>query len=492
MAIDLTKPASEVATGPGSPYRPLLERLQGNILKPHGRNVERHIFLRFTGAPAAVRRWIRETLAPRILTSAEQFDQASARRADSDFDGGMVTFFYLSSAGYRFLGLNPRLFESKAFRKGMKDQGDGVLADLLGFGNKDPKPVRWEAGFREEVHAMVQLGDDAEDETRLLNGLSLLTAELAGLADILTVETGQALRRTVRDGTPLERPEPIEHFGYFDGISQPLFTADDLQNYYDDGKGTQGPGVWDPSAPLDLVLVDDPFTGEEEAYGSYFVYRKLHQDFGRFEDTVVACATATGHSPALAGAMTVGRFKDGTPVADFSAPTADYTNDFVYKTGDPDGFKCPAHAHARKVNPRATTPRTSPEKERRRRIARRGIPYGKPMPDICDAVQTDPNPHGDRGLLFMCFQANIEDQFEFIQRVWVDNPNFPTNVLNLPTGRDTGDDPLIGQDRNEAQRWPKAWGNAAAGREKFNFEAAVTLKGGEYFFAPSKPFLEGL
>ncbi len=28
--------------------------------------------------------------------------------------------------------------------------------------------------------------------------------------------------------------------------------------------------------------------------------------------------------------------------------------------------------------------------------------------------------------------------------------------------------------------------------KKFNFEAAVTLKGGEYFFAPSKPFLESL
>jgi Dyp-type peroxidase family len=495
MAIDLTRPASEVTTGAGSPYRPMLEKLQGNVLKPHGRNVERHVFLRFTGSPAEVRQWIREKLVPRILTSAAQFDQAAARRADPDFDGGMVTLFYLSSAGYRFLGFNPRVFESEAFRKGMKDQGDGIVAEALGFGNKDPKPVRWERGFRGEIHAMVQLGDDAADETRLLNGLSLLQTELANLAEILTVETGRALRRTVRDGQQLERPEPIEHFGYFDGISQPLFTADDLQNYYDDGKGTQGPGAWDPSATLELVLVDDPFADEEDAYGSYFVYRKLHQDFGRFEDRVADCAQAIGHSPDLAGAMAVGRFKDGTPVADFAVPTANYTNDFVFKSGDPDGFKCPVHAHVRKVNPRGTTPRTSPERERRRRIARRGIPYGKPMPDICDAVQTDSDPHGDRGLLFMCFQANIEDQFQFIQRVWVDNPNFPTNVLNLPSilgGQDSGDDPLIGQDQNEPQRWPKTWDNSAAGRTKFNFESAVTLKGGEYFFAPSRPFLAAL
>ena len=135
---------------------------------------------------------------------------------------------------------------------------------------------------------------------------------------------------------------------------------------------------------------------------------------------------------------------------------------------------------------------TSEAKERKRRIARRGIPYGKPMPEICDAVDTDADRAGDRGLLFLCFQANVEDQFEFIQRTWVDNPNFPDNVFNLPFEDDTGDDPLIGQDQNEKQRWPKKWGDKDAGRTKFNFEAAVTLKGGEYLFAPSLPFLKGL
>jgi len=492
MPIDLTKPAGDVSVDPGSPYRPLFEKLQGNILKSHGRNVERHVFLRFTGAPAAVRAWISGTIAPKVLTAAEQYDQARKRREDPNFDGGFVTLFFLSAQGYRYLGFNPGSFDSRAFKKGMKDQGDGLVEDFFSTGNKDPKPIRWEAGYRQTVHAMVQLGDDEEDETRLLNALSLLQTELAGLAEILAVETGRALRRTVDEGTATERIEPIEHFGYFDGISQPLFTAEDLQHYYADGKGTAAAGNWDPGASLDLVLADDPFTGEEDAYGSYLVYRKLYQNFGEWESRVTACATATGHSGELAGAMAVGRFKDGTPVVDFNAPTADYTNDFVFKTLDPDGFKCPAHAHARKVNPRGTTPSTSAASERKRRIARRGIPYGKPMPEICDSEQTDPNPAAERGLLFLCFQANVEKQFEFIQRTWVDNPNFPDNVLNLPFQDDTGDDPLIGQDQNEKQRWPKQWGNSGAGRKKFNFEAAVMLKGGEYFFAPSLPFLNGL
>jgi hypothetical protein len=87
---------------------------------------------------------------------------------------------------------------------------------------------------------------------------------------------------------------------------------------------------------------------------------------------------------------------------------------------------------------------------------------------------------------FLCFQAQIDEQFEFIQRTWVDNSLFPKGILFQ---RNTGDDPLIGQDADEAQRWPRKWGDHDAGRKSFNFESAVTLEGGEYFFAPSAPFL---
>ena len=493
MPIDLTRPATDVLVAPNSPYRPLFERLQGNVLKPHGRNVEKHIFLKFTGPAAAVRTWIRDVLTPRILTAAGQYDQALQRDADENFDGGLVTLFYLSAAGYRYLGFNPQNFDSSAFRKGMKDQGSGLIQDFFSTGNKDPKPNTWESTYRDSVHALVQLGDDPEDETRLLNSVELIKSEVAAFGVVLGIETGRALRRTVNKGLPTERVEPIEHFGYFDGISQPLFTKEDVDNYYDrDKKGTRGAGKWDPSASLDLVLADDPFTGEEDAYGSYLVYRKLYQNFGQWESRVAAAATGIGHTPDLTGAMAVGRFKDGTPVVDFDKPTAKYNNDFTFRSLDPDGFKCPAAAHARKVNPRGTTPSTSEASERRRRIARRGIPYGKPMPKICDSEDTDPNSAAPRGLLFMCFQANVERQFEFIQRTWVDNPNFPDNVLNLPFTDDTGDDPLIGQDLSEKQRWPKKWNDKNAGRTKFNLEAAVALKGGEYFFAPSLPFLKGL
>ncbi|MDB5683434.1 MAG: peroxidase [Sphingomonas bacterium] len=492
MAIDLTRPAKQVNIA-APEYAAFLAALQGNALKSHGRNESRHLFLKFTATPAQVRAWIRTRIAPRVLSAAAQRAQSAAGG-----DGGLVLLFYLSAEGYRYLGLDPSKLKSRIFNKGMKHHGSNLIAELFSTDNKDPKPGRWEAGFQKVIHAMVSLADDqAQDQTRLLNAVSLMQTELSGVADILLIDKGRALRRTVRDGTPLASPEPVEHFGYFDGISQPLFTREDLDRYRLDRKGDPDTG-WDPGASLDLLVEKDPFTTATDAYGSYLVYRKLHQDFGQFHAREDAAAAAAGLPDELGGALTVGRFEDGTPAVVSSTAGHAYTNDFVYKSPDPaksldpDGLRCPAHAHIRKVNPRGTTPRTSFEDERRRRITRRGIPYGKPMPGICDATEIDPNPAADRGLLFMCYQANIEKQFEFIQRTWVDNPNFPTNVLNLPTGQDTGDDPLIGQDKAEPQRWPRKWGDAAAGRVKFNFEAAVTLKGGEYFFAPSLPFLAAL
>jgi Dyp-type peroxidase family len=491
MAIDLTKPAKQVNIA-SNPYKVMLANLQGNALKSHGRNESRHVFLKFTGPKAKVRDWIRTKIAPRVLTAAAQRAQSAAGG-----DGGLVILFYLSAEGYRFLGLDPTKLKSRVFNKGMKHQGSNLIKELFDTDNKDPKPDKWEPGFQKTIHAMVSLADDqSQDQTRLLNEVSLLKTQIAGLAEILLIDEGRALRRTVRDGTPLASPEPIEHFGYFDGISQPLFTKEDLDRYKLDKKGDPDTG-WDPGASLDLLVEKDPFTNEADAYGSYLVYRKLFQNFGVFQAREEAVEDAVGLPEEQGGAMAVGRFEDGTPVAVFPDADKVYTNDFVYKSSDPaksadpDGWKCPAHAHIRKVNPRGTTPHTSFEDERRRRITRRGIPYGKPMPDICDAVATDPNPAADRGLLFMCYQANIEKQFEFIQRTWVDNPNFPDSVLN-PLQDKTGDDPLIGQNGNKPQRWPKEWGNPAAGRQKFNFEAAVTLKGGEYFFAPSKPFLASL
>ncbi|MBA2467557.1 MAG: peroxidase [Sphingomonas sp.] len=503
MALDLTKTAKQVDFGDAS-YTALLGNLQANILKSHGRNHARHLFIRFTGSPAAVRAWIKTKVAPNVTTARHQRDQSKSR-ADAEaagnkiFDGGLVTGFFLSAAGYTFLGFDAGKLPSKAFRKGMKDQNRFIGPEIalginLKLKNRDPEPAHWEPGFQGEIHALITLADDkvGGNLTRLLSRVDQHKTEIAAGVGVVThVQDGSVLRRPIFSEPG--RSEPIEHFGYFDGISQPVFSGKDLKRYYDeDQKRQPQPGDWDPSASLDLVLAKDPFTNAPDAYGSFFVYRKLEQDYDLFHQRAKSLAAAVSITGQLAGAFVVGRFEDGTPISLAGAPDGKAPENHFMHAKDKDGLKCPMHAHVRKANPRGTTPGTSLKDEAARRIARRAIPYGKPHPDLkCDETEFPSAKPGPRGLLFMCFQSNIEDHFEFIQRVWIDNNDFPSGTIPF-FEKDTGDDPLIGQDEAEPQHWPKRWNDKAAGTKKHDFEAAVTLKGGEYFFAPSKPFLNAL
>lgn len=471
MAVNLKRDAKHVDIE-APEYQPLLNNLQANILRPHGRNNVRHLFVAFTGGAAAARGWLKAS-ANKFTTARQQYDQIKAREANPGVDGGTVFNIYLSAAGYSALGLNPDAFDSDSYERGMKRP----------TGGKDPKPSTWEAPFQHEIHAMVAVADSSFSTAN--SEAQKVVSSLAGIGQVLAIQEGTTLRRPTGEGTF----EPVEHFGYFDGISNPIFTARDLAA---EKKQMQIGTAWDPTAPLNLVLRDDPFTDVEDAFGSFLVYRKLHQDVRLFEERVSELAAKIPQTEELTGAMLVGRFKDGTPVATHDAPTTDFsiTNDFNYK-GDEAAFKCPAHAHIRKVNPREEVgfPGGLLGDGRNRRIVRRGIPYGKPMPGLVGAsIPTDPNPSADRGLLFLCFQANIKAQFEFIQRKWVDEPNFPNGLI----GKNTGYDPLIGQGQDEGQRWPNKWGDEASGRDRISFESPVTLKGGEYFFAPSIAFLQAL
>src|SRR5437667_54621 len=376
MAVDLR----DTNIDPARPeYRKMLENLQSNILKPHGRKESNHLVLRFAAGPETIRGWIRE-FARREVTSAQKQLEETGTYHDHGTRGGLVASLALSAAGYRALGLLPEDFgdPGRAFRGGMKRRSFSLLAR-----NRDP------------------------------------------------------------------------------------------------------------SAPLGLVLVDDPFTSEEDCFGSYLVFRKLQQDVENFNAGVKDLATRLGADEALAGALVVGRFKDGTPVTLRPWDGLGAVNNFEYLAHDRVGNRCPFHAHIRKANQRGANPVLNPEEERTHRIVRRGIPYGvRPAPP--GGASADPAAAGEVGLLFQAFQGDIARQFGFIQRKWVDSPNFPEPLL-FP-GLKTGADPLIGQHPRAAQRWPRTWGRSGRflDRLRFNFGDYVRLRGGEYFFTPSLSFLKNL
>ncbi|MGH9834942.1 MAG: Dyp-type peroxidase [Blastocatellia bacterium] len=455
MAVDLD------ATGidPLDPkYDQMLKQLQGNILKSHGRDHSAHIVLRFTAEPHAAKQWIQRFARERLTTAKQQIEEAKQFR-ETRQPGKMFAGMFLSATGYQKLGFDPQQFneENDTFRLGMKHRRRVNVF----FQNKDPRVIEWEQAYSGEIDALIMLADDSADAVKA--AADSVVASVSSIATVLAVEHGHVLRDAAG--------KPIEHFGYIDGRSQPLFLKPELER--------EETSDWDPSAPLGQALAADPFNTAPDAFGSYFVFRKLEQNVHNFNQAVRDLAAQLQLDADLAGAMVVGRFKDGTPVTLTPEAGSGDVNNFNYKD-DLDATKCPFHGHIRKANQRGETPLTGEESERSRRIVRRGIPYGERAPGLTD------EPASGVGLLFMCYQADIAHQFEFLMRVWFDNPRFPEIVGN------TGDCPLIGQDGDAPQNWRNKWGDPDADETRINFGNWVRLKGGEYFFAPSVGFLQSI
>ena len=296
---------------------------------------------------------------------------------------------------------------------------------------------------------------------------------LAGTGEVLVVESGRKLTRS--GGVGGDGEPAIEHFGFVDGISQPLPIANDAE----EERARRGADRWDPECPLSLVLAPDH--PGAESFGSFLVFRKLEQNvraFSRAVDSLADRAGFVGRERERAGAWVVGRYRDGRPVLDGGSANGDFANDFLF-SDDGRALVCPFAAHVRKTNPRgdlAAPPRNLPlEMERSLRILRRGVTYGDRPDLVAGSANPDDLPEAGVGLLFMCFASRFEN-FE-IQQEGSDDNDFPEGGVGV--------DAVIGQNANPvAQRWPAAIDPPVT---MANF---VTLKGGEYFFAPSLTYLE--
>jgi Dyp-type peroxidase family len=369
--------------------------------------------------------------------------------------------FFLSASGYTYLDFaapqdSPSSRE-QSFIRGMK-RSRSIL--------NDPPPEQWDDGYRQDIHAMVLLADD--DELFLRRKARRLLEEVKAHADICAIEWGRVMRNA--------QGYAVEHFGFVDGRSQPLFFQSDLEWKRQTGDGTK---VWDPGAGPDLVLVPDPHGRPQYDSGSYLVFRKLEQNvrgFKTYEKKLAEALDLTGEDAKRAGALIMGRFEDGTPVVlQRTAGRSDpVPNNFTY-ADDLEGLKCPFQAHVRKVNPRrAGTPR----------IVRRGITYDEREPEPKDVPGLAALPSQRVGLLFMCYQRSIWKQFEYLQ-----------SQLASQSTMGTGVDPVIGQPEEwetSRQQWPTQWGNPHKQPKPFTFQGFVRLKGGEYFFAPSIHFLKSM
>jgi Dyp-type peroxidase family len=173
----------------------------------------------------------------------------------------------------------------------------------------------------------------------------------------------------------------------------------------------------------------------------------------------------------------IGRWPSGTPMA--LAPEKDdpgraLDNDFLYNNTDPSGLGCPFGSHIRRGNPRDTLGEDVDEAlkiTKRHRLIRRGRPYGPRCADPLDL-----NDKQERGLMFMCINANIERQFEFVQQTWINSPSFH----GLYDERDPIFSSFVAQAPGTMTIPRQPVRQRLTGLGEF-----VTVRGGAYFFLPS-------
>ena len=533
----------------------LLKDIQGNIIKSHGRTYSVYLFIRFelgedrnksTDRQKNVKNWIGNFADKYAISAIEQQAQTQEYKEsianNKTPPNKLFINFSLSFKGYEALGLDAE----KKFEKVRQQKINNSEANFrsshsfkLGMlGTLDSPPENqenWEheylQGNKQDIHALILLADSNPDY--LWEETNKIIDSIRSNNDIVIAKYENGLSRKIQINDRLQSVEP---FGFQDGISQPLFLKSDIDEVKDTDK-------WDPSANLRLVLNIDPFgnrfdedTSDAYSFGSFLVYQKLEQDVTAFNNKVSTLARVLADRGAdeqpkeeteqFVRAAIVGRFReDGRPMAEYgtlSRPEANEIelNNFNYEPdfSDRSRWRCPFHAHIRKVNPRAINSHVydgenyddSPQNQRNRRIVRRSASYGVPEEKHTSflSASTQENlehykalseklseklgiklDRGKEGTLFLCFQSDIKPQFEKL-RDYSNSKDFGPD----PHGN-MGADPISGQ-KNTAewpgQTWPRQWGVSDNPVEDFDFSEVVTPRGGEYFFTPSLSFLKSL
>lgn len=326
------------------------------------------------------------------------------------------------------------------------------------------------------------------------------------------------------------KPSRQEHFGFTDGFGDPVFDGQnppESQEQAAIGNGKLLPDqTWTPLATGEFLLgyPDEAQEVPGETYpfefirnGTFMAYRKLHENVASFQnyitDTAKTYMQVMGLPDDNAGleearqtimAKMAGRWQNGVPL--MVAPTYADSQTFearriaVYKSkdtaaiakfeqsyvdfkyhSDPLGAKCPMTAHMRRVNPRDGLDPNGNSRDskkwngsvmnNRRRILRRGLPYGVSDP-------ANPDDQEEHGIIFLAVCASLFRQFEFIQQQWIQYG------LDFNAGNDTC--PLLGNHDADAKFVIPT--DSAVSKPPFvcsKLPQLVEVRGGDYFFIPS-------
>ncbi|MEO8577181.1 MAG: peroxidase [Gemmatimonadales bacterium] len=316
-----------------------------------------------------------------------------------------------------------------------------------------------------------------------------------------------------------ENLDGVEPFGFADGISQPGIDWNEqrdhkaaqvtytnvaalgefLLGYRNEyNKYTDRPLLDADADSAGLLPAQDaPEKKDLGRNGTYMVMRDLRQDVRAFWQFIDRQSGGNVEEREKLGAALVGRTRAGDPLVPVLGPK----NEFTFER-DQGGARCPFGAHVHRANPRNADYPLHPtglarlltiigfgprefrddlmSPVRFHRVLRRGREYGPELLPT-DALEPGPDDEPSRGLHFICLNANISRQFEFLQNAWMMNTKF--------SGLSGESDPLLG-DRESVPGCPATDGftipvDGGLPRRLSGVPQFVTVRGGAYFFLPS-------
>jgi Dyp-type peroxidase family len=399
---------------------------------------------------------------------------------------------------------------------------------------KDPASEEWQwGGDSKPVDAVLLAYWNDEDladggSKKHFKDITEKRLEEYGVSLVKKIETKLEFSKKKGD----QRQYPVEPFGFADGVSQPKVrylstggTSPDSINQVETGEFVLGyrdnlgylptPATvndeddWNhhlanlPAAiPLRWPAFGDANekTDEEERKaglrdfsrnGSFLVIRQLKQDVDAFNDYACEVRDQMGDLADTSGAghgnsakyvdeewvksRLVGRWKNGSslvrnPHREGSLNAAGEVredNEFLFGESDPQGTHCPLGAHIRRANPRDSLNPKKPDQlevSNRHRLLRRGRTFEQEV----EGGETE------KGTMFMCLNADIERQFEFIQQTWINSEAFH--------GLTDERDPIAASAGRKFDYSVPT--DLAASRFK-DLPSFVEMQGGGYFFLPS-------
>ena len=511
-----------------------LHDIQGNVVRayaPFGFPKARYVFLTVLDSDAGRRLLLK--LNPLITTSAPWSSTGSA--TDGRRRPSVTTNIAFTFEGLRSVGVPQASLQSfpDEFAMGMRERQD-ILGDDEGSSPENWDPV-WQQ--KQPVHLFISI-NGANDEVLearyqeilgfMDSGVVIASGHRTSGRDDLDYQPASAL---FRNGQPTAK----EHFGYTDGISNPFFKGSGTHpsNVIGGGKPTGGdPETMEGWEPLETgeFLLGHKDEAQEEApgpaptglghNGTFLVYRKLHQNVASFDSYLKHVGQEYLDGEEALAAKLAGRWRSGAPITSF--PTEAEATAFgakwlqakvaIHAATDKEkrqqakvlfsklnarftafdynsdkGSRCPLGAHLRRANPRGSLEfgekdafETPGALTNRRRILRRGLPYGDSSGERID--------DGDHGIIFMAVSASIRRQFEFVQQQWMNYGN----DFRLANQKD----PVIGNQGAQGQGGdgrmviPGPDDSTAPPFFCNRLPRFVTTRGGGYFFVPSLTALQ--